>query len=234
MGKNIRVLVAENEGLYREMLTLALGTVPGVEVVSSVADGVAALAAAQTLAPDVVVLDIALGSGPDGIEIGRQIRRQRPGTGIVFLSNYVCRQVLQVVAADEAAGWAYLQKRSVSDLNTLVRAVQGAAAGLMVLDPQISRSLSARAGTPLGRLTQRQFDVLRLVAQGYNNAAIGRELLLSAKSVENYLTSVYQELGIQQEGEDIHPRIKAVLVYLEGTRLTPPPERNGNGRGQRQ
>lgn len=211
----IRVLVVEDEGLYREILTIALQSVPEIEVVGSAPDDGAALALAQEHKPDVVLMDIELGGNRNGIEVGRLIRRDLPRTGIVLLSNHRVRHCLQAIPPAEAAGWSYLLKRSVTDLNTLVRAVQGAALGLVVLDPQLNEDLMPRQGSRLSGLTPRQLEILRLVAEGYSNAAIASKLSLAYKSVENYLTSIYQELRIWQEDEPTHPRVKAILIYLE-------------------
>lgn len=213
----IRVLVVEDEGLYREMLSVALQTAPEIEVVGAVGDAASAVQAAREKKPDVLLMDIDLGSGQDGIEVGRQIRSENPRIGIVLLSNHKAKQYLQAIPQGEASGWSYLLKKSVADLTTLVRAVQGAALGLMVLDPQINQGLTPVHDSRLSRLTPRQLDVLRLVAEGYSNAAIGKKLFLADKSVENYLTSVYQELGIWAHEEPIHPRVRAVLIYLEDT-----------------
>lgn len=222
MLKPIRVLLVEDEGLYREMLTISLQSVPEIQVVGAVADGKAAIAAARDLKPAVILLDIDLGEGDSGITVGLEIRRMNRDTGIVLLSNHKAKQYLQAIPTPEAHGWSYVLKRSISDLQTLVRAVQGAALGLMVLDPLISQELAPRKGSRLSNLTPRQLEVLRLVAQGYSNAAIARELSLAHKSVENYLTGIYQELRVWEGDSPGHPRVKAVLLYLKETHSTEP------------
>lgn len=224
----IRTLIVEDEGLYRDLLAIAFGNAPEIEVVGSVSDGESALRAASELKPDVILMDIELGSGKNGIEVGRAIRQERPGTGIVLLSNHNTRQYLQAIPEREAAGWSYLLKQSVSDVTNLVRVIQGAAMGLMILDPAINRSLAPRQDSRIGRLTPRRLEVLRLVAEGYSNAVIAQRMFLSDKSVENHMTAVYQELGIHQENEPVHPRVKAVLIYLNETQLSQPsPVRSG-------
>lgn len=215
--QKIHVLVVEDEGLYRDMLVIALKSTPGLEVVGAASDGQAALAAATELRPDVVITDIDLGSPPNGIELGRQIRKRLPGCGILLLSNHTYRQYLQMIPVAEAAGWSYLLKKSVATVATLVRAVQGVAMGLMVLDPALNEGFHPHSGSRLSRLTARQLQVLRLMSEGHTNAAIAERLSISTKSVENYLTAIYQELCIWQDGSSVHPRVKAVLVYLRET-----------------
>lgn len=217
--KRLRVLVVEDEGLYREMLLLALQSVPELEVAGAAAGPGAALAAARELRPDVLLLDIDLGAAQTGIDVGLAVRREQPQVGVVLLSNYVARQYLQALPQEAAYGWSYLLKRSIADLATLVRAIQGAAMGLMVLDPRLNRELAARPGSRLDRLTPRQLEVLRLVAEGHSNAAIAGKLFLSEKSVENYLTAIYQQLDVWQGQETVHPRVRAVLIYLQESRL---------------
>ncbi len=215
--RQIRVLIVEDEGLYRQMLQIALQSAAGVKVVGVACDGESALRAVQDLRPDVMLTDIELGPGMHGVDLGRRARQIHAAMGVVLLSNHHARQYLQAIPAEAAAGWCYLLKRSVSDLEVLVRAIQGSSLGLVVLDPQISSGVRPRRGSSVGRLTPRQFEVLGLLAEGYSNAAIAERLFLSEKSVENYLTAIYRELGIGMQGEPIHPRVKAVLTYLRET-----------------
>jgi DNA-binding NarL/FixJ family response regulator len=101
----------------------------------------------------------------------------------------------------------------VNDAGALVRAIEGAAAGLVVMDPCVVDSMKPRTGSTTGRLTPRQQEVLAMMAQGYNNAAIAERLVLGTKSVENYINAIYQELGLSHDGS-LHPRVQAVLSYI--------------------
>lgn len=199
---------------------LALGNAPEVVIVGSAGTAMEALDLALVLTPDVILMDIEIGSQENGVDLGLRLRQHLPNVGIVLLSNHNTRQYLQSVPKDEAAGWSYLLKRSVSNLSTLVRVIQATALGLMVLDPQLNESLTPRQGSRTARLTPRQLEVLRLVAEGHSNAAIAQKLYLSDKSVENHLTAVYQVLGVWMDEEPVHPRVKAVLVYLNETQDT--------------
>jgi len=216
-GQRIKVLIVEDEGLMRDMLRVSLSTYSNLEVVAAVGDGESAVRAAEKLCPDVVLMDIELGNGPSGIEAGHRIRALQPRIGIVILSFHHEKQYIAGLPADRASGWSYLLKQSVTDTTALTRAIEGSAAGFVVLDPAIVEGLRPAANSSLERLTVRQCEVLELMAQGYSNAAIGERLTISQKSVENYINTIFQELGISRE-DPVHPRVKAVLSYLQQTR----------------
>lgn len=208
-----RVMIVEDEGLFRDMLQVSLSSQPGMEVVGAFGDGTSAISTARDLAPDVILMDIELGNGPNGIEAGMRIKEENPKVGIVILSFHKEKEYIGSIPLERAGGWSYLMKRSVTDLAALTRAVEGAAAGLTVLDPALVRSLRPRPGTQLGALTSRQKEVLQFMAQGYSNAAIAQKLFIGEKSVENYINTIYQQLQITRN-EPIHPRVKAVLLFI--------------------
>jgi DNA-binding NarL/FixJ family response regulator len=219
----IRVAVVEDEPLYRGLLEHYLRRHPRLEVVGAYADGPAALEGVPGVKPDVVTLDIELSGKLDGIQVGLALRKQLPRLGIVILSNHADPRFLGALPHEVTSGWSYLLKKSVSDIETLDRAVEGAANGNVTLDPAIVAGIRPRAGGPLARLTPRQRDIIGLVAQGLTNAAIAHRLVLAEKSVENQLTAIYGELGIDRRDVDpsIHPRVSAVLAYLSESHLTP-------------
>jgi DNA-binding NarL/FixJ family response regulator len=209
-------MIVEDENLFQEMLRLTLGAQPGLEVVGAASEGATALQLARDLKPDVVLMDIELGDGPNGIETGIEIKKAVPSIGIVLLSTHKEKEkeYLTSVPLDQSEGWSYLLKQSVGDIDALTRAVEGAASGLVVLDPALVMSLRPKPNTSVGALTARQGDVLKLMAQGFSNSAIAVELSLGRKSVENYINAIYQHLQIS--GSDpIHPRVKAVLMYMQ-------------------
>jgi DNA-binding NarL/FixJ family response regulator len=217
----IRVAIVEDEPLYRGLLQQHLARHPRFEVVGAYADGAAALVGIPAVEADVVTLDIELPGGLDGIQAALSLRRQRPRLGIVILSNHADPRFLGTLPRDVTSGWSYLLKKSVSDVATLERAVESAAHGTVTLDPAIVAAMRPRAGAPLLRLTPRQREILGLVAQGLTNAAISQQLVLAEKSVENQLTAIYGELGIdRRESAAVHPRVSAVLAYLRDSRVT--------------
>src|SRR3712207_6307982 len=165
----LRVILVEDENLFRDLLRAALSQHARLEVVGAFPDGPSAVEAAARLKPDVALLDIELGSDINGIQVGMLLRRQMPNIGIVLLSNQSSPRVLASFPAESVSGWSYLLKGSVRDVTSLERAIEGAAAGFMVLDPPLVNARRARSGGAIDRLTPRQREILSLVAQGYTN-----------------------------------------------------------------
>jgi DNA-binding NarL/FixJ family response regulator len=224
----IRVAIVEDEPLYRELLYQHLARHPRFEVVGAYADGIAALVGVPAVEADVVTLDIELPGKPDGIQAALSLRALRPHLGVVILSNHADPRFLGGLPREVTSGWSYLLKKSVSDVATLERAVESAAHGTVTLDPAIVAAMQPRAGAPLQRLTPRQRQILELVAQGLTNAGISQQLVLAEKSVENQLTAIYGELGIdRRESATIHPRVSAVLAYLRDSRIATSSGRSG-------
>jgi DNA-binding NarL/FixJ family response regulator len=215
----VRVLVVEDEGLFRDMLQTALAAQASIQVVGAVGTADEAIREAERVEPDVVLADIELGSGMNGIEASARIRTRHPHAGVVLLSAHRDKQYIASLPAGEAGGWSYLLKPSLTDTATLVRAIHGAASGLVVLDPALVDALRPRPRSPVDALSQRQRQVLALMAKGYSNGGIAQELVLTEKTVENYVGSIFQALGIDR-GEAVHQRVKAVLAFLDGTQGT--------------
>lgn len=214
----LKVLVVEDEPLYREMLSLALSQDAGIQVVAAVGDAESALKAARQWQPDVATLDIEIIGSMNGIELGVKLRGLLPRLGIVVLSNHTDPGFLDAIQRRAYSGWSYLLKKSAYDLNTLRRAVKGAACGYVVVDPQIINSARIARGSPVERLTPRQLEILSLMAQGYTNAAIAEALNITAKSVENQINLIYQQLNIDRTDRSVQPRVTAVLEYLKASR----------------
>ena len=210
----IRVLIVEDEGLFRDMLRISLSSYSSLEIVDAVASGEEALKAFRELKPEVVLMDIELGDGPSGIEIGRVMKEESTNAGIVLLSVHRDKEYISSLSVEEASGWSYLLKQSVGDASALRRAIEGSAAGFMVLDPGVVNNLRPKKGSFISRLTPRQQEVLGLMAQGYNNSGIAEKLVLGPKSVENYINAIYQELNLNQS-DRIHQRVSAVLGYIK-------------------
>jgi DNA-binding NarL/FixJ family response regulator len=159
-------------------------------------------------------MDIELAGGEDGIETALKIKAEMPATGIVILSAHNDRRYLSILPLQESPGWSYLLKQSAPDVATVVRAIQGSMAGMVVLDPAVVEGLMPARGSTVSRLTPRQQEVLQLMAQGYTNAGVAEQLGLAEKSIETYVNAIYQELQISGR-RDVHSRVKATLYYLE-------------------
>ncbi len=212
-----RVIIVDDEALFRELLVRTLSAEPVIEVVGVAEDGEKAVSLTREKIPDVVLMDIELPGEMDGIESALEIKREMPQIGIVILSAHSERRYVTSLPLEEIQGWGYLLKQTVPDLATIVRAIQGSKVGMVVLDPAVVAGLRPRQGSAVARLNPRHQEVLELLAQGYSNAAIAQQLRLSRKSVETYINAIYQELHLSHE-PDIHARVKATLLYLESSK----------------
>lgn len=222
-ARPLRVALVEDDELLRALLLRTLAAERGIDVVADCADGEQALARLDPSALDVVLLDIDLGDGPTGIEVGRRLRAAGPGLGVVLLSNHRVPRALGLLAAPgppgptgpaPRGGLAYLLKGSIGDVGAIVRSLRAAAAGDVALDAALAHARDPRPGSELAALTPRQRDVLRLLAAGYVNGAIGDRLGLSEKTVENQLNAIYRVFGLDPTGSR-NRRVAAVLRYLE-------------------
>jgi len=211
----IRVAIIEDQPLFRSMLEVALESEPALTVAASCATVSEANRALASARIDVAVLDIDLPDG-NGIALGVTLRRKHPDIGILLLSAHDAMDLLLDLPPDVASGWSYLSKTSSTDSHTLINAIQVAAAGGTTLDPALLNRMPPRAGTSVERLTDRQYKVLRLLAQGLSNAGIGEELGITEKSVQNHINALYAGLGIDADPSR-NPRVTAALRLLEET-----------------
>jgi DNA-binding NarL/FixJ family response regulator len=211
----VRVVVVEDQPLFRSMLELTLQAVTGVRVVAAVGTVKEGAAALRPGAADVAVLDIDLPDG-NGIALGVTLRRHQPDLGILLLSAHDAMDLLLDLPPDVSHGWSYLSKTSSTSAQTLVTAIRAAAAGRTTLDPVLLDRMAPRAGSAVARLTDRQYAVLRLLAQGLSNAGIGEALKITEKSVQNHINGVYATLGIDADPAR-NPRVTAALRLLEET-----------------
>ena len=211
----IRVLVVEADSLLRDMLRTVLGAEPRLHLVGATGDPAEAITLAASERSDVALVGLDSSSEHDALGVAQAISGSRSGSKIVFLGESPDRRTLAALPAFRAAGWSYLLRQSVTDVATLVRAIDGAAMGLVVLDPTVVESLGRRE-TRLSALTKRQLEVLSLMAKGNNNAAIAKSLVLEEKSVENHINAIFGQLNLSRDNA-AHPRVKAVLLYLQET-----------------
>lgn len=214
----ITIIVAEDEDLYRDLLVNALSSIATFHIVGAFADANQAQQAILDKRPNVAMLDIELKGGVSGLQVGLTVKSQAPETGVVWLTSHAEPYFAVSLAREVTAGWAYLLKRSVSDVNALVRAIEGTARGLVVLDPDIVRGIPKKVTGDLANLTPRQREILAQMAQGYTNAGIAQGLYITEKSVENQINQIYQRLEIDRQNPSVQPRVRAVLKYLEAIR----------------
>ena len=219
-----RVLVVDDEPLFRELVTSTLSATGIIEVVGAVGSGLDAIEMAERTAPDVVVMDIELGSEPDGIRAAHQIKAANPAIGIVIVSMHRERQYLAALPSQRAAGWSYLLKRSIREPQTLIRAIEGAARGLVTMDPAVLEDLRPRRRSSLELLSEEQLSVLAKMSAGYADTAIARDLGVSESVVRRVVESVYRTLGVDGDGEGVDPRVRATLLYMRETSSDGAPE----------
>jgi DNA-binding NarL/FixJ family response regulator len=218
----IRIVLAEDQYLVREGLRRLLETRAELEVAAVCGDLDALLDAVAAERPDVVVTDIRMppGSTDEGIQAATRLRTTNPEIGVVVLSQYATPSYALALLKEGSEGRAYLLKERVSDIEQLVAAIDAVAGGGSVLDPKVVEALVAESargnGSPLNDLTPRERDVLREMAEGKNNAAIGEALFLSERSVEKVIHSIFLKLGLTWETA-VHKRVKAVVLYLAET-----------------
>jgi len=212
----ISVLVCDNESLFREILVAALDVEPTINVVGTAASGLEAIELTRDVRPQVVLMDIELGDGPNGIVVASDIKREFPEIGIVVLSAHRDKEFLAGLIDDGASGWSFLLKQSVADIQSLARAIESTAAGHVTMDPSIVGDLFPRQKSVLERLTQAQMEALMFIASGYADSAIAEELKIDEALVDPLLKTIYDDLHIE-ESDSVDQRVRATLVYLQDT-----------------
>jgi DNA-binding NarL/FixJ family response regulator len=209
----IRVLIADDHALFRRGLRTVLDLEPDIVVVGEAADGAEAVQAASSLSPDVVLMDVRMPKA-SGIEAARRIREEQPDVAILMLT--ISEDESDLFEAIKAGATGYLLKEiSIDEVSDAVRAV---AAGQSRLAPEMAsklltefallshRTQNADAGSPV-RLTDREMDVLRLVARGLSNREIAKELFISENTVKNHVRNILEKLHL-------HSRMEAVVYAV--------------------
>jgi DNA-binding NarL/FixJ family response regulator len=213
----MRVVVADDSVLLREGLVRLL-TENGHEVVAAVGDGPALVVAVDEHRPEVSIVDVRMPPShtDEGLRASVEARRKVPGTPILVLSQYVEVSYADDLLADRRGAIGYLLKDRVSEVGEFLDALDRVADGGTVLDPDVVAQLVVRRGRdPLERLTQREREVLGLMAEGRSNTAIARILVVSDGAVEKHVKNIFTKLDLPPD-EEQHRRVLAVLAYLRG------------------
>jgi DNA-binding NarL/FixJ family response regulator len=212
----MRLAIAEDSGLFRSSLALLLHAY-GAEVTVTVPSGTELLAAVRTSPPDAVILDIRMPPSftDEGIRTAAELRALYPHIGILVLSTYAETRYASQLLETVSTGVGYLLKDNVTDAGTLVDGLARVAAGETVMDPTIVRRLlhSNRKPSRIDSLNEREREVLRHMAEGRSNVGIAKELHLSPRTVETYVTSIFTKLGLDQTDTE-NNRVRAVLAFL--------------------
>lgn len=210
------MLVAEDSVLLREGLVRLLEE-GGCEVVAQAGDAPDLLRKARAYKPDIALIDVRMppDNTDDGLRAALTIRGEQPQTGVLVLSQYIEEQYAIELIGDAPDGVGYLLKERISDVGTLLDAVHRIADRGSVIDPLVVSQLLRRhrKEDPLEELTERERDVLELMAEGRSNHAIGSRLVITERAVEKHVTSIFSKLGLPPTGDD-HRRVLAVLRFL--------------------
>lgn len=209
----IRTVLAEDGALLREGLAALLDRF-GFPVVATVADADALIAAVAEHAPDLVVTDIRMPPGftDEGLRAAVRLRRANPALPVVALSQYVeTSYAADLLDSGNGTGVGYLLKDRVGDVREFLAALRRVAAGETVIDPEVVRKLLRR--NPLAGLSNREREVLGLIAEGCSNAGIAERLVVSEAAVNKHVGNIFAKLGLVP-GEDRNRRVLATLTYL--------------------
>jgi DNA-binding NarL/FixJ family response regulator len=212
------VVIGEDDVLLRAGIVRVL-TEAGFDVVSETGDADSFLRKALAHRPDVAVVDVQMPPrrADDGLQAALTLRRERPETSVLVLSQFYEEQYALDLIGDSAEGVGYLLKERVGDVDVFTDAVRRVAGGGSALDPEIvARMLGRRKDGPLSELSARERDVLEALAQGKSNTGIAGTLCISVASVEKHVTSIFSKLGLS-ERTNHHRRVLAAIVFLRST-----------------
>ncbi|MEV6396716.1 response regulator transcription factor [Streptomyces sp. NPDC051907] len=213
----MRAVIAEDSVLLRVGVVKIL-EMAGFEVVAEVGDADGLLAAVGEHRPDIAVVDVRMPPGftDEGVRAALAVRRQWPDTSVLMLSQYVEERYAAELIAADTRGIGYLLKQRVADVEEFIETLRRVAGGGTALDPQVvAQLLVRRRRDPLERLTEREREVLALMAEGRSNAGIAGRLVVSESAVAKHINSILAKLDLPRADAD-HRRVLAVLRFLEG------------------
>jgi DNA-binding NarL/FixJ family response regulator len=210
------VVIGEDDVLLREGIARLLGEA-GFDVVAQAGDAEDLLRKGMAHRPDVIIADIHMppGHGDDGLVAAIEVRKRRPETGLLVLSQFYEEQYAVDLIGERPEGVGYLLKERIGDVESFIDAVTRVAAGGTALDAEIvARMLGRRRrDRPLDRLSPREHDVLAAMAEGKSNHGIAEALVVTQAAVEKHVTSIFQKLELDSAQTE-HRRVLAVLAYL--------------------
>lgn len=212
----MRVALAEDSVLFREGLARLLEGA-GLVLVAKVGDATELMTIVERERPDIVITDIRMPPTHtlEGLEVATRIHERYPEVAVLLLSQFVETAHAMRLLEHGAGRVGYLLKDRVSDVREFVDAVRRVASGGSAIDPEVVAELVMRKRRRdlVGDLTERERDVLRLMAEGRSNSAIAEALHMSGKTVESHVRSIFSKLELEPTDED-HRRVRAVLTYL--------------------
>jgi len=213
----MRVVIADDNLLVRQGVAALLRDA-GLEVAAEAASADELVEAVDAHRPDVAIVDVRMPptQTDEGLRAAQELRARHPGLGIVILSQHVEVGVATRALAASPERLGYLLKDRVTEVEEFVATVRRVAGGGTALDPLVVSRLLARDrdADPVQGLTRREREVLELVAEGFNNQAIAERLVITLRSAEKYVSSIFAKLGLPDTGSE-HRRVLAVLRYLQ-------------------
>jgi DNA-binding NarL/FixJ family response regulator len=214
--ERVRVVIGEDDVLLREGIARLLDDA-GFDVVAVAGDADAFLRKAIAHKVDVAIVDVRMPPGwtDDGLRAAVELRRRRPETAVLVLSQYYESRFALDLIGDRAEGVGYLLKERVGDLDAFLEAVHRVAGGGSVLDPEVvARMLGRRSpDSPLALLTAREREVLAAMAEGKSNHGVAETLCVTEAAVEKHVTRIFNKFGLSPTSEE-HRRVHAVLTFL--------------------
>jgi DNA-binding NarL/FixJ family response regulator len=212
----MRVALADDAALFRQGVANLLREA-GFDVVGQARDTAGLMTLVRDQQPDVVIVDIRMPPTHtlEGLDAAKTIRTQYPTIGVLILSQFVEAHYALQLLDNAERGAGYLLKDRVGDITELANAVRQVAAGGLVIDPTVVAQLvnRARRRNPLDALTDREKEVLALMAEGRSNQAISKALFITDKTVEAHIRAIFTKLGLAAAVDD-HRRVLAVITYL--------------------
>jgi DNA-binding NarL/FixJ family response regulator len=212
----VRVVIADDEMLLREGLARLLAGA-GFDIVGKATDSSELLRTVSLTSPDVAIVDIKMPPThtDEGLIAAKEIRASHPDVGVLVLSHYLDSAYAMRLLQEHPQHVGYLLKERVSDIAVLADGLRRIAEGECVLDPTIVARLvnRPREHDPLAELTEREREVLALIAEGHSNQGIGEILFLSPKTIETHIRQIFQKLRLSTS-PDSHRRVLAVLAFL--------------------
>jgi DNA-binding NarL/FixJ family response regulator len=213
----MRIVIGEDSAVVREGLALLL-VQAGHEVVARAADAPSVVNSVLEHQPDLLITDIRMPPDmtDDGARAARTLRTHRPDLPVVLLSQHV--ETTHSVELVSTGGFGYLLKDRILDLDDFLDALRRVAGGGSALDPEVVASLLApgRPEPAFGTLTEREREVLGLIAEGRSNSAVARRLWTTERTVETHVRHIFAKLGLHDSDDD-HRRVLAVLTYLRNS-----------------
>ncbi|MGO1489291.1 MAG: response regulator [Arachnia sp.] len=201
-------MLVDDHPVVRSGLRAVLGSNPGITILGEAATGEEAMVLAEHLHPDVVLCDLRLGEGMDGASTTAALRRMSPAPAVLILTTF--DRDADILRAIEAGAAGYLLKDVAPE--AIVRAIQTAADGKMVLAPELTTRIMRGMGKPAPRLTQRELEVLNQLALGSSNKTIAKTLFVSEATVKSHLVHIFTKLGVESRARAIHVASESGLL----------------------